>query len=74
MTAERYERGPRMARDTHTVAIVGGGYPAVWPLARAISHRIPELHDWAPTIAHVLGVPLPNTEGHDRLAGATRFG
>jgi arylsulfatase A-like enzyme len=52
----------------HTVAIVGGGHEAVRPLASAIAERPPELRDWAPTIARLLGVDLPHADGRDLLA------
>ena len=57
-----------------TVAIVGGGHPAVRPLARAIRHHTPELRDWAPTIAQLLGVGLPDADGLDLLTESTMFG
>lgn len=57
--------GPGTVR---TVALVGGGHAAVPALARAISGRPPRLRDWAPTIAKLLGVDLPDAEGLDLLA------
>ncbi len=50
-----------------TVAIVGGGHPAVAQLARSIASRPPRLADWAPTIASILGVALPGRDGADLL-------
>jgi hypothetical protein len=52
--------GPTARR---TVAIVGGGHPVVPRLAHAIADRPPELRDWAPTIAALLGVPLAHADG-----------
>jgi hypothetical protein len=51
-----------------TVALVGGGHPAVVELGRSIGSRAPELRDWAPTIAGLLGVALPAADGRDLLA------
>lgn len=51
-----------------TVTIVGGGHPLVYPLARSIEQRRPELRDWAPTFAAILGVSLPDSDGHDLLS------
>jgi arylsulfatase A-like enzyme len=50
-----------------TIAIVGGGHPAVPQLARAIAGRPPRLADWAPTIASILGIALPGSDGVDLL-------
>jgi len=48
-----------------TLAIVGGGHPAVAEIAGAISARPPRLRDWAPTLAGVLNIDLPDAEGID---------
>jgi phage tail protein X len=54
-----------------TVAVVGGGHPEAARLARAIRERRPHLADWAPTIAGILGITLPDVDGEDlRYAGA----
>ena len=46
-----------------TVALVGGGHPAVPQIARTIAARRPHLADWAPTIATVLGIDLGRVDG-----------
>jgi arylsulfatase A-like enzyme len=51
-----------------TLAIVGGGHPAVAYLASAIACRSPRLVDWAPTLAGILNVDLPDADGFDLLA------
>jgi hypothetical protein len=53
---------------TRTLAIVGGGHPDVPVVARAISVRPPQLKDWAPTIAAVLDLDLPDAEGRNLAA------
>ena len=58
--------GPGTAR---TVAVVGGGHPAVPAVAAAITARPPHLADWAPTIAAVLGLALRSADGHNLAAG-----
>jgi hypothetical protein len=62
----------KMVRGVHggpgatvTLAIVGGGHPAVPRIAAAIAERPPHLGDWAPTIAAVLGVEMPTAEGRN---------
>jgi hypothetical protein len=67
--APRYPTGgfhgaPITAR---TVALVGGGDPAVSRIAGAIAARRPHLADWAPTIAPLLGVDLGRVDGQDLL-------
>jgi len=57
--------GPGTVR---TVALVGGGHPVVPALARAMAVRPPRLRDWAPTIAGLLGVDMPDASGRDLLA------
>ena len=52
---------------TRTVALVGGGDPAVKRIAGAIATRRPHLADWAPTIAPLLGVDLGHVDGTDLL-------
>ena len=52
---------------TRTVALVGGGHPAVRRIAGAIATRRPHLADWAPTIAPLLGVDLGHVDGTDLL-------
>jgi arylsulfatase A-like enzyme len=46
-----YHGGPSTAT---TVAIVGGGHPAVGTIASTLGRRRPHLADWAPTISQVL--------------------
>lgn len=56
-----------------TLALVGGGHPAVAPIAAALADHSPRLVDWAPTIASVLGLDLPEAEGKDLVeAGGLR--
>jgi Type I phosphodiesterase / nucleotide pyrophosphatase len=50
-----------------TLAIVGGGHDAVADIAASIACRSPRLRDWAPTLAGLLGIDLPNAEGIDLL-------
>ena len=50
-----------------SVAVVGGGDPAVGRLAGAIAARRPHLADWAPTIAPLLGVVLGRVDGKNLL-------
>ena len=63
--APRYPAGgfhgaPITAR---TVALVGGGHPAVRQIAEAIQTMRPHLADWAPTIAPLLGIDLGRVDG-----------
>jgi len=51
------------ADTARTLAIVGGGHPAVSRIAASISKRPPRLKDWAPTFADILGIELPEAEG-----------
>ena len=53
---------------TRNVAVVAGGHPAVARIAERIAVVPPHLADWAPTIAAVLGVELPEAEGRDLSA------
>ncbi len=53
-----------------TMAVVGGGHPAVAELAAAIRSRAPCLRDWAPTLARLLDVDLPDADGLDLLENA----
>jgi len=46
-----------------TVALVGGGHPAVARIAHAMTVRRPHLTDWAPTIAALLGIDLGPVDG-----------
>jgi arylsulfatase A-like enzyme len=67
--APRYPAGgfhgaPLTAR---TVALVGGGHPAVKSMAAAIGTRRPHLADWAPTIAPILGIDLGRVDGVNLL-------
>jgi hypothetical protein len=67
--APRYSSGgfhgaPATAR---TLAIVGGGHPAVSRLADALRQRRPHLADWVPTLAPLLGVQLGRVDGMNLL-------
>jgi hypothetical protein len=53
-----------------TMAIVGGGHPAVPEIAASIRERLPRLRDWAPTLACLMNVALPHAEGLDLLDAA----
>jgi arylsulfatase A-like enzyme len=69
VAAPRYSTGgfhgaPITAR---TVALVGGGDPAVRRIAGAIAARQPHLADWAPTVAPLLGIDLGRVDGRDML-------
>jgi hypothetical protein len=50
-----------------TLAIVGGGHPAVADLAGSIAAASPRLRDWAPTLAALLDIELPEADGIDLL-------
>jgi hypothetical protein len=52
-----------------TLAIVGGGHPAVAEIGASIAERPPRLRDWAPTLAGVLNIDLPAAEGVNLLSG-----
>jgi len=56
--------GPRTRTQ---VAIVSGGHPAVEPLARALASRPVDATDWAPTMATLLGLDLPDATGRSLL-------
>lgn len=64
LPARGYHGGPATA---HTFAAVAGGHPVVPRIARALGRRAPHLADWAPTIAQVLSLDLPETEGRSLL-------
>jgi hypothetical protein len=67
-----YDGGTHGSRSTaRTLAVVGGGHPAVRPLAHAIRNHAPRIRDWAPTLASILGIDLPASDGNDLLAPAT---
>lgn len=51
-------------RTQRQVAVVGGGHPAVDEVAAALADRRPTACDWAPTIARLLSVELPDATGH----------
>ncbi|HET7093296.1 MAG TPA: alkaline phosphatase family protein, partial [Thermomicrobiales bacterium] len=57
------------AGTTRTMAVVGGGHPAVGRIARAFANAPPHLADWAPTIAAVLGISLAEADGRDLSRG-----
>lgn len=48
-----------------TLAVVGGGHPAVPRIACTMTERAPRLVDWAPTFASILGLDLLATDGVD---------
>jgi hypothetical protein len=50
-----------------TLAIVGGGHPAVGGIAASIVDRSPRLQDWGLTIGGLLEVALPDADGLDLL-------
>jgi predicted AlkP superfamily pyrophosphatase or phosphodiesterase len=54
---------------TWTMAVVGGGHPSVERVVRAVRESPPHIADWAPTIAAVLNVPLPEANGRDLSRG-----
>ncbi|HEY4845337.1 MAG TPA: alkaline phosphatase family protein [Candidatus Dormibacteraeota bacterium] len=60
LPAGGFHGGPLTAR---TVALVGGGHPAVTQIADAIRATRPHLADWAPTIAPLLGIDLGRVDG-----------
>ena len=67
--APRYPSGgfhgaPATAR---TLAIVGGGHPAVSRLSDVLRQRRPHLADWAPTLAPLLGIELQGVDGTNLL-------
>jgi len=59
-----FHGAPATAR---TVALVGGGHPAVSQIAQTIAARPPHLVDWAPTIAALLGIDLGRVDGVNLL-------
>jgi hypothetical protein len=58
--ARGFHGAPVTAR---TVALVGGGHPAVKQIANAIQASRPHLADWAPTIAPLLRINLGRVDG-----------
>jgi hypothetical protein len=62
--ARGFHGAPITAR---TVALVGGGDPAVGRIARAIAAHRPHLADWAPTLAPLMGVDLGRVDGRNLL-------
>jgi len=50
-----------------TLAVVGGGHPAVPDIAASIVARPPRLRDWSPTFARLLDIELPDSDGIDLL-------
>jgi hypothetical protein len=50
-----------------TLAMAGGGHHEAPRLASAIRTSSPHLRDWAPTLACVLGIDLPRSEGVNML-------
>ena len=67
-----YAGGTHGNRTTaRTLAIVGGGHPHAASIGRAIEVTPPRIRDWAPTIAEILGLHLPASDG-DSILGAAR--
>ncbi len=64
LPARGYHGGPATAG---TFAAVTGGHPAVAAIARAIVARPPHLADWAPTLARLLGVEMPEGDGRSLI-------
>jgi arylsulfatase A-like enzyme len=64
LPAGGFHGAPLTAR---TVALVGGGHPAVSQMAGAIGSAPPHLADWAPTIASLLGINLDRVDGVNLL-------
>jgi arylsulfatase A-like enzyme len=56
--------GPATAR---TLALVGGGHPAVASLRQTLGSRRPSNVDWAPTIAAILGLAAAGFDGTSLL-------
>ena len=54
-----------------TLAIVAGGHPAAARLRAATAARPPAMADWAPTLAALIGVSLPDADGTDLLGRGT---
>ena len=59
-----FHGGPATAR---TLAIIGGGHPAVGRIGASIAAHPPLLNDWAPTITELLGISLPGVDGRSLL-------
>jgi len=58
------ERGTHGGPRTRTqVAVVTGGHPMVTPLAAAVARRRITAADWAPTVAALLDLHLPDATG-----------
>lgn len=57
-----------MATTATQVALVAGGHRAVAQLVEALRDRTPEAIDWAPTIAALLGLSLPDVDGVSLLS------
>ncbi|MEI7742904.1 MAG: alkaline phosphatase family protein [Chloroflexota bacterium] len=59
-----HEGGVHGARSTaRTLAIVGGGHPALEQLAPAVAETTPHLADWAPAIESLLAIRDPGSKG-----------
>lgn len=50
------------------VALVSGGHPAAWELAQRVAGGGVTALDWAPTVAGLLDLHLPDATGHDLLS------
>ncbi len=68
LPAKGFHGGPATAR---TFAVVGGGHPSVPAIARAISGQPVQHVHWAPTIARVLGLRMPDLDGRVLLSEIT---
>ncbi|MDQ6711280.1 MAG: alkaline phosphatase family protein [Candidatus Dormibacteraeota bacterium] len=64
LPAGGFHGAPATAR---TVALVGGGHPAVRRIAAVMERRRPHLADWAPTIGALLGASVRRTDGASLL-------
>jgi len=59
-----YAGGTHGNRTTaRTLAIVGGGHPLASVIGQSVAAIPPRLRDWAPTIAAILGIDLPASDG-----------
>jgi hypothetical protein len=59
-----YAGGTHGNRSTsRTLAVVGGGHPLAPVIGESIAVSPPRLRDWAPTIAAIMGIDLPASDG-----------
>jgi hypothetical protein len=64
LPAGGFHGAPATAR---TLALVGGGHPAVQRIVTSFERRRPHLADWAPTIGSILGVSVRRADGTNLL-------